>query len=345
MKNFSKLLIKSNQKIEEAIKKLDKNVIKILIVIDQSSKLVGTITDGDIRRGLLKGIGIKNNSSDVMRKNPIFSFIDENKASNINKMKKHKIFHLPIVDKKMKVIGLEISKPNSEKDIKSPVLIMAGGFGKRLMPLTKDTPKPMLIVGKKPILETILIKLAKEGFSEFYISVHYKSEIIKDYFKDGSSYGVKIKYLQEKNPLGTGGAISLLPSKINKPIIVMNGDILTDLNFRSLIEYHQSCNSFATVCCSKYTINVPYGVINQKNNEMISLIEKPSQDFFINAGIYIFDKEVLALIFKSIKMDITDILTKIINNNKKVSVFPIHEKWIDIGERKEFRLAQFENTK
>ena len=165
-------------------KKLDKNIIKILIVIDQSSKLVGTITDGDIRRGLLKGIGIKNNSSDVMRENPIFSFIDENKASNINKMKKHKIFHLPIVDKKMKVIGLEISKPNSEKDIKSPVLIMVGGFGKKINAINKRYSKPMLIVGKA-YFETILIKLAKEGFSEFYISVHYKSEIIKDYFKDG----------------------------------------------------------------------------------------------------------------------------------------------------------------
>lgn len=342
MKNFKNLLVKSNQAIKEVIKKLDKNNIKFLIVVDQSKKLVGTITDGDIRRGLLKGVTINNKASDIMRKNPIFSKVGENKDINTKVMIKHKIVYLPIVDKKMKVIDLEILKPSINKDKLNPVLIMAGGFGTRLMPLTKQTPKPMLVLGKKPILETILTKLAKEGFEEFYISVHYKSEIIKNYFKDGSSFGIKIRYLQEKKPLGTGGAISLLPIKdINKPIIVMNGDILTDLNFNSLIEFHQNSKAFATVCCSKYTIKVPYGVITQKNNEMTSLIEKPSQEFFINAGIYIFNKDILTLL-NSKKMDITDVLNKVSRSKKKVSVFPIHEKWIDIGEYREFKLAQTE---
>ena len=344
MKNFTNLLVKDNLIILEAIKKLDKNNIKFLIVVDRSGKLVGTITDGDIRRGLLRGITTNQKTSDIMRKNPFFLKFGENKDIAIKMMKRHKIVYLPIVDKRMKVIELEILKQSNDKKKMNPVLIMAGGFGTRLMPLTENIPKPMLIIGNRPILETILMKLAKEGFENFYISVHYKSEIIKNYFKDGSSFGIKISYLQEKKPLGTGGAISLLPFKeINKPIIVMNGDIITDLNFNSLIEFHQNNKAFATVCCSKYTIKVPYGVITQKNNEMTSLIEKPSQDFFINAGIYIFNKGILALL-NSNKMDITDVLNKINRSKKKISVFPIHEKWIDIGHHKEFKLAQTEGA-
>ena len=220
---------------------------------------------------------------------------------------------------------------------------MAGGFGTRLHPLTEKTPKPLLKIGDRPILETILEQFIDYGFHDFYISTHFKSELIKDYFKDGGLYGVNIHYIYEDVPLGTAGSLGLLPSSISDlPIIVMNGDILTKVNFEHLLDFHNSNKSDATVCVREYDFKVPYGVIETTNGCSIkSINEKPIHKFFVNAGIYVINKDLIDKIDGKRYLDMTDFLEGVINYNK-VNAFPVHEYWLDIGHISEYKRANKE---
>jgi NDP-sugar pyrophosphorylase family protein len=218
---------------------------------------------------------------------------------------------------------------------------MAGGFGKRLHPLTVDTPKPLLPVGNRPILETILMQFIEAGFHNFYISIYYKADMIRKHFGDGSNWGVTIKYVHEDRPLGTAGSLGMLPQDIEKlPVLMMNGDLLTKVDFIQLLNFHNEQKSIATMCVRKYDFEVPYGVVTIENVNIQSIVEKPLQKFFVNAGIYILEPELISSVDGLSYIDMPNLLERQIKQGEKINAFPIHEYWLDIGRIEEYEQAR-----
>ena len=257
-------------------------------------------------------------------------------------MKVLDLLQIPVVDRQGKVVGLETLQHLLERDrYDNPVFLMAGGFGTRLRPLTEHIPKPLLQVGSKPILQTIIDQFISAGFHDFFISTHYKADMVREHFGDGSDLGVKIRYINESKPLGTAGALGLLPSDLpDLPIVVMNSDLLTKVDFKELLEFHACNGGAATMCVREYDFQVPYGVVKASGNRVTSIVEKPTHKFFVNAGIYVISKSFLQGIDGMTYLDMPTMLEKSIETNNAVNVFPIHEYWLDIGQMEQFRQAQ-----
>ena len=326
---------------EMAIMVLDKEAPKIVLIVDENDTLLGTITDGDIRRALISHKEMNVLLVDIMCDKPIYSNISDSDSGIIDKMKKHSVFHMPVLNSKQKVVGLKVFKDLADRPLKeNPVFIMAGGYGMRLKPLTDDLPKPLLKIVDKPILLIIIQQFIKHGFYKFYISVHYKSEMIKEYFGGGSDLGIDITYIHEDDPLGTAGAIGYLPKKIELPIILTNGDLLTKINYNNLIDFHNSYGGSATMCVRKYNVDIPYGVVDCSQEKIIKITEKPTQNFFINAGVYVLEPDVIKKINKSSYMDMPDFIQYLISNNNQINMFPVYEYWLDIGQINQYEQAQ-----
>jgi NDP-sugar pyrophosphorylase family protein len=256
-------------------------------------------------------------------------------------MEDNELLAIPLL-KNGKLIGIEtLQAIVKRKRVENPVFLMAGGFGKRLSPLTDHCPKPLLRVGDKPILETIIDGFIQSGFYRFYISTHYKSEMIRDYFGDGGKWGVEIEYVHEESPLGTGGALSLLPPDLAKlPLIMMNGDILTKVDYTALLDFHEANRATATVCAREYEYQVPYGVIEARDNCVLGMVEKPVHKFFVNAGIYVLSQELIGSLATNTIIDMPTLIGKRIKEGDVVSMFPLHEYWLDVGKMKDFERAQ-----
>jgi len=342
MCDWKNILMTLDDSLEYAIKVLHKGGCRIALVVDESKKLLGTITDGDIRRALLKNFTMDAKVSLIMNSNPIKADKSNSRKELLSMMSSRGLIHMPIVDENEKLCRLETMQHLIEDPTyNNPVFIMAGGFGTRLHPLTKETPKPLLKVGDVPILETILSQFISTGFSNFYISVHYKAEMIQDYFKDGSDWGVSIKYIYEKDPLGTAGCIGLVCKDLpDLPIIVINGDILTKVDFEQLLAFHVDNGGDATMCVREYDFQVPYGVISTNKKYITSIVEKPAYKFFVNAGIYVLNPSILDMIKEDGYLDMTRMLELKIEDNGKVVMFPVHEYWMDIGRLDQFEQAQ-----
>lgn len=341
--SLKKIIIYEESTIESAIKKLSNTGLQIIIVCNKSDKLIGTITDGDIRRGLLKRYDLNSNINKIYNKKP-FYLKDNLSESIINFILKNKsLSHVPIVDDKSKLKSLYLSTPlikkHESKEKKNYVLIMAGGYGTRLRPLTTSTPKPMLKIANKPILEHIITRLKNQGFINIIISTHFKSKKIINYFKNGKNFGVKIEYIIEKKALGTAGALSKLKGKIKKPLLMMNGDILTEIDFIQFMKYHNLKKTDATIAVQTYNTTNPYGVFKIKGSRVTDFFEKPIQTDFINSGIYVLNPKLLKLIPENLKFDMSSLLKTLIFKNIKLSAFPIHELWSDIGDLKNFYSA------
>ena len=247
--------------------------------------------------------------------------------------------HIPIIDKDNVLVGLKtIQELTYNNKLDNPVFIMAGGFGKRLHPLTEDVPKPLLEVGGQPILETILSRFIKYGFHNFYISTYYEAHQIHEYFGDGSTLGVKINYVNEDKPLGTAGSIALLPENLpDLPILMMNGDVLTNVNFENLLNFHQKHDGVATLCIREYNIQIPFGVVDIEKQKAKKFLEKPVKKFFVNAGIYVFEKDMINRVKPGQHIDMPTLLENQINDGYTVNVFPIHEYWKDVGHMEEYK--------
>jgi dTDP-glucose pyrophosphorylase len=327
---------------KDAISNLEKGMNRISIIVDDEGKLVGTITDGDIRRAILANLSMETLVTKFMNKNPIYIDPNFEKEYLIKLMGEKDIFQIPVVDKNKKILGLEtLHNLLEQKKLDNPVFIMAGGFGKRLNPLTNKLPKPLLKIGSKPILERIILKFIDGGFRKFYISTHYMADKIENYFKDGSEWGVSIKYIHEEKPLGTGGALGLLPkSEIKKPLIMMNGDLLSEVNFQELLRYHNEKKADVTMGISQYEFQIPYGVVLRDKDKFLKIDEKPSHKFFINAGIYVVEPSVVKNQKADSYLDMPALLNHINKNKFKVNVFPIHEYWLDVGHQKDLIKAQ-----
>lgn len=338
MKDWSKTILNQSDNLDTAIKVLHKGGLRVALVVDKNHKLKGTITDGDIRRALLKHLPMNTPVKAIMNKSPTVAFKEESKEEVLLKMKNRDLLHIPILDKNKKLIGLEtLQHLTYAKRYDNPIFLMAGGFGTRLKPLTEDVPKPLLKVGDRPILEVILNRFIKSGFHNFYISTYYKADQIQKYFGDGSLWGVSIKYVEEEKPLGTAGSIGLLPNNLPElPIIMMNGDVLTKVNFEHLLNFHIDQDALATICIRGYDVQIPFGVVNFKDQKAQNFIEKPVKKFFVNAGIYVIERGLIDKVKKGEFIDMPTLLEQQIHNGNEVNVFPIHEYWKDVGQIDEY---------
>lgn len=347
IKNVKSLFVNAADPILNAMKIIENDASKIALVVNQDGKLLGTVTDGDIRRGLINNISINDQVQLIMNKAPK-SFLQGTSLDQVEKMMKDKkITQIPLLDASGIVVDIVLSSDfESRKQKANTVVLMAGGLGQRLGELTADCPKPMLKVGDKPILEVVLNNLKEHGFHDFVISVNYKAEIIENYFKDGADFGVTINYIREKERLGTAGALSLFSPKNELPLLVMNGDVLTKVDFTQLLNHHNKNNYQASMCVRKYDFQVPFGVVNVNDQVITSIVEKPIQSFFINAGVYILDCKLLQLIPAQTYFDMPSLFNKMIDQKKGIAgVFPIHEYWMDVGQRDDFNQAQLDFKK
>lgn len=333
------MYLNKNSKIKDAIKTLNKKKCQIVIVLNAKKQLIGTVTDGDIRRAIIKGLTLNCTLDKIMNKKPIH--INKNQSlENIQKiMKLNSILQLPQIDKNRKVKKIYFwNDANQSKNKSNIFFIMAGGKGKRLFPLTKKTPKPMLKVNGKPIIENLINNAKNFGFRNFFISVNYKKEKIINYLGDGKKNNCKINYLIEKNPLGTAGSIKLI--KKNKlPLIITNGDILTNINYSDLLEFHIRNNAFATIVVKQMEKINSYGVVKTSGINFKDFVEKPVEKININTGIYVFDSKITNFVPKH-KIDMPDLLIKLKNLKKKIIIFPIFEQWSDLGLKKDLLAAR-----
>lgn len=342
MINWEKSLIPMEATIREAMTIIDRSALQIGLVVNEKQELLGTLTDGDIRRGIIRGVDLDTLVVNIMFTQPTVAHFEDSREDIISRMKQHTLRHIPVLDHKRKVVGLEILLDLLEPEkIDNPVVLMAGGLGTRLRPLTENCPKPMLKVGNKPILETIIDSFIDYGFHKFYISVNYQAEKIEAYFGDGSFKGVEIKYIHETERLGTAGALSLLPEKLHLPLIVMNGDLLTKVNFKHLLDFHIEQNAAATMCVREYDFQVPYGVVKVDEHRITEIEEKPLHRFFVNGGIYVLSPEIISHIPKHQFFDMPDLFGQL-KQKYFTAAFPIREYWMDIGQIDDFHQANGE---
>ncbi len=341
MYSWKKSIISGSDTMRAAIKILELESSHIAMIVDKNGRLNGTITDGDIRRALIKKLPMDTQLSQFMCKNPTTSNVGDSRRSIFSKMKELGLLQIPIIDNDKKVIGIEtLQHILDDKKYDNPVFLMAGGLGKRLQPLTEDTPKPLLKVGKNPILENILVQFIESGFHNFYMSIHYKADMVREYFGDGSNWNVSIKYVHEDKPLGTAGGLGLLPNNLPKlPILVMNGDLLTKIDFYELLNFHIQGKSDATMCVREYDFQVPYGVVKTQDLRIVSIEEKPVQRFFVNAGVYVLNSSIIEDMDGVNYIDMPKLLERVMEYGK-VNMFPVHEYWLDIGIIEQFNQAQ-----
>ncbi len=337
MIDWKNISLSKEKTLREAMELLDKWALRVVLVVDANEKLEGVITDGDVRRGLLKGLTMDAPVDIIMSRRPLVAFPEVNSEYIRKLMANKNILAIPIVDITNRVVGLEtIDTVQNNKNNSCDVVLIAGGFGKRLHPLTEQCPKPLLKLGNKPILESIIQDFIEQGFPRFFISTHYKSNLIKEYFSDGSDLGCEILYINEEKPLGTAGCLGFLPDTISQDFIVMNADVITKINFQNLLNFHQEQARLATMCIREMVHKLPYGVVSVDYPHVSRLREKPEYTDFINAGIYALNKKVLERVGKGEHLDMTDLLEQLINKGRNVVAFPIHEYWMDIGRMEDY---------
>lgn len=340
IKEIIRLFISPTTDIKDAMETIDKGAKGIALVIDEDSRLLGTITDGDIRRAIIRGNSLNDPVKSIMNDN--FIFVSQNYSQKLVEtiFLTKDINQLPVLDDNMRVVNVIFYHDFFKKASKENwAMIMAGGLGTRLASLTRDIPKPMLRVGPKPIIETIIEQLKNYGYKKIILSLNYKADIIKDYFQDGSNFGVEINYVSEKKRLGTAGAIRLAKQYLDKPFFVLNGDILTKLNFEQFMQYHVKQNNSITIGTKKYEMTIPYGVVDIKDESVVSLKEKPGMGFFVSGGMYCLNPDTIDYIPEDEYYDITQLIDAYLNDKRKVGSFPITEYWMDIGHLEDFYQA------
>jgi dTDP-glucose pyrophosphorylase/predicted transcriptional regulator len=339
-------LVTENGSVRDAITSLNHTGLQIVLVVSPDKKFLGTITDGDIRRAILDGITLTQSLNTVLNKNPIIANPELTSQLARKQMQQSGISHLPIVDSLRNILGIHfLNEKNVMKVLENTFVVMAGGKGTRLLPRTETCPKPMLNVGDKPILHHILNRARSQGFKNFVFAIHYLGDVIEDYFGSGTEFGVNIKYIRETNPLGTAGALRLLNLNSKLPILVTNGDLLTDISYDEMLNFHIEHEASATLAVRMYEWQNPFGVVETHGVEVVRFEEKPIFRSQTNAGVYVFEQQSLNLLTRDIHIDMPDFLEKIRATHGRVVAYGVHENWLDIGRPGDFNQAQELNSR
>ena len=314
------LYVGPNQTIRDVLACIDKGKQKLALVVDENERLVGIISDGDIRRALLRGVTLDEPAKAVMNSRPTVGTLSSSIEDVRRLMRTERLPLVPIVDQQFNIVGIEFSNEADEgAGYDNLVVLMAGGRGIRLLPLTENTPKPLLRIGDRPILEIIIRQFAALGFRRFLISINYLGNMIREHCRDGSHFGVSIDYIEEKSSLGTAVALGLMADRPARPFIVINGDLLTKLNFGWLVEYHEQMAAEATLAVREYDMQVPFGVVTTSNGLVTAIDEKPVHSFFINGGVYVLNPGVLDLIEPNVALDMPELLERIIAAGRRTT--------------------------
>jgi len=340
-----KMLIGALDTLRHAIEVIDATSIQIALVVGDDKSLIGTVTDGDIRRGLLRGVSLDDTVNKVMNAHPVTAQAGTPRKELIDLMASRSVKQVPLLDSQGRVTSLEridhLQKGPTVKD--NPVVILAGGQGTRLRPLTENTPKPLLTVGSQPMLELILLQLMAHGFHRFFISVNYLGSQIEEYLGDGKRFGVSIEYLREPKPLGTAGPLALAPNPSELPCIVVNGDLLTRVNFDRMLEFHIEGAAHLTVGVKEHLVQLPFGVVITQNERVIEFLEKPEDTHIINAGVYVVNPDIVDLVPKDSFYNMNELIDKALGlPDKPINAFLIHEYWMDIGTAPDYQQAQWD---
>ena len=343
MKDWRQILVAPSDSIFRTLEVIDRSALQIALVVDEKGHLLGTVTDGDVRRGILRGFGLDTAVAQIMNKDFSSCYVNDGREKALAIMTNKSLHQLPVIDHNGCLVGIHtIDSLMDSKTRDNIVFLLAGGLGSRLKPLTEDCPKPLLKVGGKPILESIIESFIEQGFNNFYISVNYKGEMIEEYFGNGSDLGVQINYIREDKRLGTAGSLRLLPETNTQPIIVMNGDILTKVDFRNLLDFHMNQKADATLCIREYQLEVPYGVVSIERNRFKGIEEKPKEKFHINAGLYVLNPDLRGYIPENTYFDMPELFKILARENRETAVYPIREYWMDIGHMDDFERANGE---
>ena len=323
-----------------AIERMDAVRRKLLVVVDPDRRLLGTVSDGDIRRGLMRRLTMEDAVSAVMNAAPVALRLDGSEMQGLVRLAERGVTLAPVLDRSDRVVGLYPDAVPAGTRRDNLVVIMAGGRGVRLAPLTRTCPKPMLKVAGRPLLETIIERLKGQGFHRFRLAVNYLAEVIEDHFGDGSGMGVEIRYLREDHPRGTAGALSLVDDPVSDPMLVMNGDVLTRMAFGDLVDFHSEHRAVATLCVREHAFQAPHGVAEVDGVRMTALREKPTFRWLANAGVYCLDGAVLSRVPAEGPYDMPELLATLAAEGQMVGAYPIHEYWLDIGRPPDFESAQ-----
>lgn len=342
----TRLSVAPEATVRDVIGVIDASGRQIALVVGSGGVLHGVVTDGDVRRGILRGVALEAPATEIMNPNPHTAAEADDADDILAMMTEFGIRHVPVVDAEGRVVELFTGDDLAHaRTVSTPVVLMAGGRGQRLYPLTKDVPKPMLPIGDVPLLEIILRNLASQGFVNVYISVNYLAEVIEDHVGDGSALGLKVTYVHEDKPLGTAGALAQLNGVITEPFVVMNSDLLTHVNLRRLLNFHVKQEATGTVGVREHAFEIPFGVVNLDGTRVESMVEKPVHRSLVNAGIYALDASALALLPEDDYCDMPTLLGLIMQQGRTVSAFPIHEQWLDVGRPEDLTQARNDSEK
>lgn len=341
---WKNILIHESDSVLDALNVINHECFRAGLVINKDETLAGIVTDGDVRRGILNGYSLNAPVSEVMNKNPTTMPVNSSTDELIEVMTRLDLMAMPLVDDENRVAGLQTLHDTLIKPVyENPVFIMAGGFGTRLRPLTNCCPKPMLKVGEKPMLETMILNFKHAGFHNFYISTHYLPDVIQQHFGNGDQYDVSITYVHEDSPLGTGGALGLLPEVMSDlPMVLINGDVLTSVDFSKVLKFHNDNHAAATMCVRLFEYQIPYGVIESCGAKITGMTEKPIQKFLINAGIYILGRDIVKSVNKNECIDMPSLLERSITEGKNILEYSTEEYWLDVGRIDDFKKAQID---
>lgn len=347
MRNLVQFLVEPTASIREVMSCIDRNAKGICLVVDEDRHLMGTITDGDIRRAILDGVDLNSSAQRLLDRRsytpypePITAPSDASDAELVELMNRHSIRQVPLVDEDGRVVDLALlGDLVKEYEFPLTAVVMAGGYGTRLRPLTEEVPKPMLPVGDRPLMELIIEQLRQSGIEQVNVATHYLGRRIKEHFEDGRDFGVDIQYVDEDQPLGTAGALGLMETP-DQPLLVINGDILTRVDFQAMLSYHREHEAHLTVAVRQYDLEVPYGVVECDGPRVCQLREKPRYSFLVNAGIYLLEPSVHRYIPNARRFDMTELIERLLDEGAKVVSFPVVEYWLDIGEPVDYEKAQ-----
>ena len=317
--------------VQDVIENLDRVALQIVLITDETGRLAGTITDGDVRRGLLRGLDLTSSVTEIIQRGPMVVKPGVSRLEIQSLMSATKIHQIPIVDEVGMVVGLHFWDSPADSKRENIFVIMAGGTGTRLMPHTVKTPKAMLPVAGKPMLEHIINHAKANGFRNFVIAIRYLGHVVEDYFASGNRFGVNIEYIREDSPLGTAGALSLLKPLPNAPFIVSNCDILTDLNYGKLLDFHIENDSDATMAVKTYEWKHPFGVVETSGIAITGIVEKPVARTNVNAGVYVLNPVTLDCVEKGTPLDMTTLFDILRARRMRTVAFTIHERWSDVG--------------